>query len=109
MRTKDGLKQLKEITILLQYLYLDESHEVTVSNGVTDIRIRMLNDFRFTAQNMQFPSLPELAYTGEMTVPNMLAIIEQLKETPAKEFSHRFANRWEEIETLTRINLYKNR
>lgn len=109
MRTKDGLKRLEDISILLQYLYLDESHEVTISNGMTDIRIHMLDNFRFMAKNMQFPDFAEMVYTREMTVPNMLAIIRQLKETPAREFPHRFENRWEEIETLTRMNLYKNR
>ena len=75
MRTKDGLKQLKEITILLQYLYLDESHEVTVSNGsdgYPDLYVGMISGSRRkTCSSRHYLNW---AYTGEMTVPNMLAI-----------------------------------
>ena len=34
MRTKDGLKDIEDISILLQYLYMDESHKIIVKNSM---------------------------------------------------------------------------
>jgi hypothetical protein len=44
-----------------------------------------------------------------MTIPNMLGIIDQLKTVPAVEFPTCFANRWEEIKTITDTNVAQNK
>lgn len=45
MRTKDELFLLGDIGIMLQYLYMNENHRITFNNGITDLQIRMDENF----------------------------------------------------------------
>lgn len=105
MRTIDNLLALEEIPTLLQYLYLDESHYITVDNGLAKLELRMTESFSVHAKNLNFPDLPDLNYDDMMNIPNMLGIIEQLKESPAVEYKSQFNSRWEEISTITNANV----
>lgn len=109
MRTIDTLFELEEITILYQYLYMDENHSIIVDNKLTQLQIRMNEHCYFTSKNLKFPDVPEMNYTDMMTIPNMLGIIDQLKQVPAVEFPKYFANRWEEIKTITNTNVAQNK
>jgi hypothetical protein len=109
MRTTDILFELEEIPILWQYLYMSEDHYITIDNGVTKLEIRMTENCYFHAKNLSFPNLPDMSYTDMMTIPNMLGIIDQLKHSTAVEFPTCFANRWEEIKTITNTNVAQNK
>ena len=109
MRTTDTLFDMEEITILYQYLYMDENHYITVDNGLTKLEIRMCENGYFRAKNLKFPDLPDLDYTDMMTIFNMLGIIGQLKHSPAVEFPTCFTNRWEEIKTIVDTNVAQNK
>ena len=109
MREVNTLIDFEEIPILWQYLYMNEDHYITVDNGVTQLEIRMRENCTFHAKNLRFPDLPDLEYTDMMVIPNMLGIIEQLKHSPAVEFSTCFTNRWEEIKTITNTNVAQNK
>jgi hypothetical protein len=109
MRTTDTLFDLEEIPILLQYLYMDAGHRVVVDNGVTKLELRMTDDCYVLAKNLNLPVVPELDYTEMLNVPNMLGIIDQLKMVPAVEYPTCFANRWEEIKTITNTNVAQNK
>lgn len=109
MRSTEVLFDLEEIPILLQYLYMSEDHYVTVDNGVAKLEIRMTDSCCFKAKNLNFPDLPDLNYTDMMTIPNMFGIISQLKQVPAVEFPSCFANRWEEVKTITDTNVAQNK
>lgn len=109
MRTKETLFAFENIQTLLQYPYMDPDHCVKVDNDVTTLQIRMEEDGRFFARNLLFPDHPELNYTQEMTVPAMLSIIEQLKGKAPEQFPHAFQNRWEEIDSMTSMNLSLNK
>lgn len=108
MRTVDVLLGIEEIAILYQYLYLDESNYITVDNGMCKMEIRMSETGRFYAKNLNFPELPALDYTENMTLPQMLGIISQLKEVPPVIFD-RFSSRWEELLTITLGDVCQNR
>lgn len=108
MRTVSTLLDLEEITILWQYLYMNEDHYVTVDNGVAKLEIRMRENCSFHAKNLNFPDLPDLEYTDMMIIPNMLGIIDQLKNIPPIEFKD-FKSRWDEIRTITLANVVQNR
>ena len=45
MRTKDDLFALGDISTLLQYLYMNKDHRITYSNGLTNLCIRMDENF----------------------------------------------------------------
>ena len=109
MRTVDNLLALEEIPTLLQYLYLDESHYITIDNGLAKLELRMTENFSVHAKNLNFPDLPDLNYNDMMNIPNMLGIIEQLKESPAIEYKSQFTSRWEEICTITNANVGQNK
>lgn len=109
MRTADTLFDMEDISILYQYLYMDENHFITVDNGVTKLEIRMTESCLFKAKNLKFPDVPELKYTDMMTIPNMLGIIDQLKHSSAVEFPTCFHNRWEEVKTITLTNVTQNK
>lgn len=109
MRTVDTLFELEEIPILLQYLYMNEDHYISVDNGVTKLEIRMTKNCYFHAKNLSFPNLPDMSYTDMMTIPNMIGIIDQLKNVPAVEYPTCFANRWEEIKAITNTNAAQNK
>ncbi len=109
MRTVDILFDLEEIPILWQYLYMNENHYITIDNGLTLLEIRMTDSCYFKAKNLKFPDVPEHSYTDMMTIPNMLGIIDQLKQTQAVEFPGCFPSRWEEIKTITTTNVAQNK
>lgn len=100
MRDIPTLLEFEEIPILWQYLYMDEENFITVDNGMAKLEIRMRESCTFHAKNLNFPDLPDLDYTEMMTIPNMLGIIDQLKEVPPVEIKS-FSSRWEEIHSIT--------
>ena len=109
MRTVDTLFALEDITILYQYLYMSEDHYITVDNGIAKLEIRMRENCSFRAKNLNFPDLPDLEYTDMMMVPNMLGIIDQLKNVPPVEFKNEFRSRWEELRAITLANVSQNK
>lgn len=111
MRDKNILLEtFDDIKILQQFLYMDESHTVSMTNMTgAEIRIRMTDDLTFLAQNMMFPDVPEMNFDSELRVNTFRVLIQQLKQSPAIEFPSRFKNRWDEIKTITEENLALNR
>lgn len=108
MRTKDVLFSFDEVTTLVQYLYLDEQHSIRIANGATTLQIHMTDQMRFIADNLSFPDIPAMDYTGAMTLPAIMRVIKQLKMQPPEEFPNQFPNRWEEIENITDANVSLN-
>lgn len=108
MRTKDDLFALGDISTLLQYLYMNKDHRITYSNGLTNLCIRMDENFNVLCKNLSFPDLPESDFSSKMTPSYTLGVIDILQETQAEEFPERFKNRWEEIRQITLTNLSIN-
>lgn len=110
MREKALLFKFEDIATLYQYLYLEEQHTIEITNvlGVV-LRLRMTDTGHILCQNTNFPDLPESDWSETMTVSVACSILSQLKNMPAVEFPHRFQNRWEEIQTLTKTQLSINR
>ena len=108
MRNTDTLFAMEDISILYQYLYMDENNFITIDNGVAKLEIRMTEEGFFTAKNLNFPDHPPLNYTDMMVIPNMLGIISQLKEVPPVEFKS-FPSRWEELKTITLSTVGQNK
>lgn len=110
VRTKDILIDgFEDIRILQQYLYMSEEHFIEIENSIgVKLQIRMGENLHYYCKNMNFPNLPDACWSESMTNETMLAIIEQLKEKQATEFPSRFKSRWEELKTITLMNLYQN-
>jgi hypothetical protein len=109
MKAVSTLIELEEISILYQYLYMNEEHFITIDNGLAKLEIRMNENCCFKAKNLNFPSLPDLDYTDMMVVPNLLGIIDQLKNSPPEEFKNEFKSRWEELRAITLANVCLNK
>lgn len=110
MRTRDILLDgFEDIRILQQYLYMSEEHFIEIENSIgVKLQIRMGENLHYYCKNMNFPDLPDMCWSESMTNETMLAIIEQLKEGKAVEFPERFKSRWEELKTITLMNLCQN-
>lgn len=100
---------MENVKILLQYLYMDESHHIIVVNTIdVPLKISMDELGNFECINMNFPDLPPMK-NYDFPISQMLAAISQLEESPATEFPATFKNRWEEIKNLTLSNVSLNR
>lgn len=110
MRTRDVLVEgFDNIKILQQYLYMSEEHFIEIENSIgVKLQIRMRDNLHYYCKNMNFPDLPDMYWSENMTNETMLAIIDQLKEKEAIEFPLRFDNRWEEIRGLALMQLSLN-
>ena len=101
MRTKDILlNDFDRVKTLCQYLYMDENHYIDVDNFFTTLRIRMNDSFGFTCKNLKFPDVPEMNYTEEMSIRQIIGICYRL-ESMEPMFNYGHKNRWEEIESIT--------
>ena len=110
MRTNDILiGGFDNICTLQRYLYMSEEHYIEIENIIgVKLQIRMRENLHYYCKNMNFPNLPDICWSDNMTNENMLAIIDQLKEKPAVEFPNSFKSRWEEIVTITSANVVQN-
>ncbi len=52
MRTKENLFEMENITILLQYLYINPEHKIKYNNGLTTLEIYMDENFEIYAKNL---------------------------------------------------------
>ena len=109
MRTKDELFLLGDIGIMLQYLYISENHRITFNNGITDLQIRMDENFNIFCKNLNFPDVLESNFSPQMIPAYYLDVIQLLKNMPPEEHPKHFKNRWEEIKDITMMNLSLNR
>lgn len=108
MRSKDILKEFEDVTILNQYLYMNEDNYIDYFNGITTLRIKMNEDCEYLAINLAFPNLKPLKCSNDMTVNFIRNIIENLKQQEPILKNTRFQNRWEEIKDTTLANLSLN-
>lgn len=108
MRTREVLiKGLEDVKTLLQYLYMDEDHSITVSNGITQLNIKLNDNLEALQMNLSFSYL---GYTHRsICIEEWLACIEQLKEQPSDCGYGSFKNKWEEIETITLMQVALNK
>lgn len=108
MRTKQQLMEFDNIALLLQYLYMGYSIEII---NIINVRltIRMNPETcGFEVENKNFPELGFKPFTDQMTVPVLLDIVKQLKEKPSNDKEH-FESKWDEIKTITALNLSLNK
>lgn len=101
MRNSETMLDLKDVSILCQYLYADEKNTITFNNGLTDLKIRMTENCSVMCKNLKFPEIPETNWTETFNIPNILGIIDVLKSQKPEIYKNQFENRWEEIKTLT--------
>lgn len=108
MRTREVLVEgLEDVKTLLQYLYMDEEHDITVSNGITKLSIKLTDNLDALQMNLSFD---HLGYTcREMRIEEWLACVEQLKKQPSDYERGQFQNKWEEIKTITLMQVALNK
>lgn len=113
MRTRDMLKDIDDVALLMKYLYMDESNRIVVKNRIgVPLEISMNEDGYTMQKNLNFPEIP--AHQEDYQVPVWLGIIDQLKEQPKQELKdvktgERIRNRWDEIKCITQVQLSMNR
>lgn len=107
VQDKDTLYNIENYSILMQALALGERIRVNVGRG--DIEIFMGENLELYAKNLAFPSLPDMLYSEELTLPIVvLEVVPKLQKQEPEEFKN-FANRWEEIKTLVNDTVGHNK
>ena len=107
MRTKEKLFEIENITIILQYLYVNPEHIIKYDNGLTTLEIYMNDAFEIYAKNLKFEDLPPLYFTSTFGIPYILGLIDILKDTKS-DMEDVFENKWEEILKVTKSNVGLN-
>ena len=115
MRTKDGLRNIEDINILLIYLYGNKEHEVKIPGRVpgTWFRFRISDDFELEEDFLPSISGERTKWMGfrkcqNLSLQTLVAIIDNLKVLPPEKYK-RFQNRWEEVSAITREMLSMTR
>ena len=73
------------------------------------LRFSWGEDLEVYAKNLSFPSLPDMLYSEELTLPIVvLGIVPKLQKQEPEEFE-RFTNRWEEIKTIVNDTVGHNK
>lgn len=108
MRTKEILLGFNDLKILLQYLYLEPSNVIVIQNCINvPLRLRMNDKGIVLCKNLNFPDGEETNWTEELFL-NINAIVDQLKEIQAIEYPKNFKSRWDEIKTLSQLQMSLN-
>lgn len=107
MRNKSDLKLMEEITILNQFLYMDENNYVEFKNG-DFIRILKINENLDYIASIKNSSLIPLKVNSDMNIRVLGDIVEQLKEQKPLMKNTNFKSRWKEIKNITMGNLANN-
>lgn len=100
MRDKNTLFDLGNIATFFRYLYSDSEARITFHNGLGKMQLRMDEELNVWCKNLNFPDLPEMQYSQELTPYNIMAIVDILKEQPPEIYPNAFDNRWQEIKSL---------
>ena len=109
-RYTTGLDALDEAACLLKYLYLSEDYSVEFENSIgIRFSLKMDDDMNLhrtmlngVSPGMDFPC-------PDMTHLQLMAIVDQLKEMPALEFPKEFRSRWDEIKSITALQIGHNK
>ena len=106
MRSKNILKEIEDVAIFYQYLYMSPEHNIIVNNGLTDLKFEISENLQTMKTNMSFPQFGATVEPLDLT--NILGIIDKLKNMPPNQYPETFKNRWQEIKETTLGNLALN-
>lgn len=98
------LKEIPEITTLIQYLYSGKS--IRYFNGIINIKIKMNDKMHIFIRPTDKGESRYEDVTNEMTILVLLDIIKTLKETKSKNGIA--DTRWEEIENEVSLLISQN-
>lgn len=113
MREKEILQELEDVTLLNQFLYMNEDNfiEYNQDDGTTlEIRLNENLDYisNYSKSCGALSYLVPLRVTNSMNLSTLIGIIENLKKQEPILKNTRFQNRWEEIKDTTLANLSLN-
>ena len=108
-RDKKTLREIKDISTVLQYLYAYPGHTIHFVNSLDiPIEIAMDNDCNLYMINLNNPRLPKLPW--HPTVKDWLEVIKQLEtQQPQCHFQNTLNDRWEEISVMVALSSICNR
>ena len=105
----------KDIQTILEYLSLNEEHFVSYfikdPNGRIIVRnhVRMLDNGRLI-RTVELSDSEFEQYNVDLSLDLLNAIIADSKQSaPSEEYAETFANKWDEIQNVTNLNVAQNR
>lgn len=119
MRSFDLVERMsslgEDIQTILEYLALNKEHFVSYFITDPNGRILVRNHIRMSDSGdlIRTVELDDLTLEPEKTALNLSlfkAIIADSKQSaPSEEYTETFANKWDEIQKVTRLNVAQNR
>lgn len=117
MRNNDVLlDDLPDVLTLCQYLYMNADNFVGVPGAVPGTVFRLSMDEELNVVSRFKPNFGDResefmppAVDREMTVKELLNVVDNLKKMPAVEFPKSFKNRWDEVRTIALGTVATNR
>lgn len=108
-RDKKTLREIKDISVILQYLYAYPEHTIRYTNFLEiPLEISMDNDCNLYIRNLEGPQLGKLPWRP--TVKDWLSLIKQLEtQQPQYYFQETLKDRWEEICVMVSLSNICNR
>ena len=110
------LDDLPDVLTLCQYLYMKADNFVEVPGAVPgtvfrlsmDEELNVISQFKPNFGDRDSEFMPP-AVDREMTVKELLNVVDNLKEMSAVEFPKAFKNRWDEVRTIALDTVAMNR
>ena len=106
-RTKEKLKQIKEMDTLWKYLYLNEENYVIFNNGMNNIKLTMNANGRIFSTIADDPD--DFSTIRQVDFPEIFEIIKQLKKQESSfKGSSAIKSEWDRITAFVRMNMFLN-
>ena len=106
MRTREVLVEgFEEIKTLMQYLYMDENNYIAIPGTIITFQFFMNEDMEI----YNYDKYTGTKYPRPLTISDWLACVERLKEQPSDCGYGNFSNKWEEIKTITLMQVALNK
>ena len=105
----------KDIQTILEYLSLNEEHFVSYFITNPNGRILVKNHIRMSDDGdlIRTVELEDLTLEPEKTALNLslfkAIIVDSKQSAPSEEYTETFANKWDEIQKVTNLNVAQNR
>lgn len=106
MRTREVLVEgFEEVKTLMQYLYMNEEHKIKIPNGLTTLCISMDENMEI----INYDSHLGFKHKRPMELSEWFSCVEQLKKQPSDCGYGDFKSKWEEIKTITLMQVALNK
>ena len=106
MRTREVLVEgFEDVKTLMQYLYMDENNYITIPGQFSKFQFSMDENMEIYNYDRHF----NIKQHRPLSLSEWLSCVEHLKGQPSDCDYGNFSNKWEEIKTITLMQVALNK